>query len=168
MPRRGTITRREILPDPVYNSKLVTQVINKVLLDGKKSTAEQIVYDALEIVREKTGRDPVDVLQDAIQALTPHLEVRSRRVGGATYQVPVEVPGRRARTLAIRWLVSFARERREKVMSERLAAEMLDAHRRPGRRLQEEGRHLPHGAGQQGLRPLSLVIRRTPLTDGRR
>jgi len=127
MPRRGTVTRREVLPDPVYNSKLVTQVINKVLLDGKKSTAEQIVYGGLEIVREKTGRDPVDVLQDAIQALTPHLEVRSRRVGGATYQVPVEVPGRRARTLAIRWLVSFSRERREKVMSERLAAEMLDA-----------------------------------------
>ena len=127
MPRRGTVTRREILPDPVYNSKLVTQVINKVLLDGKKSTAEQIVYGALEIVREKTGRDPVEVLQDAIQALTPHLEVRSRRVGGATYQVPVEVPGRRARTLAIRWLVSFSRDRREKVMSERLAAEMLDA-----------------------------------------
>ena len=96
MPRRGTVTRREVLPDPVYNSKLVTQVINKVLLDGKKSTAEQIVYGALEIIREKTGRDPVEVLQDAIQALTPHLEVRSRRVGGATYQVPVEVPGRRA------------------------------------------------------------------------
>jgi small subunit ribosomal protein S7 len=127
MPRRGIITRREILPDPVYNSKLVTQVINKVLLDGKKSTAEQIVYGALEIVREKTGRDPVEVMQDAVQALTPHLEVRSRRVGGATYQVPVEVPGRRARTLAIRWLVSFARVRREKVMAERLAAEMLDA-----------------------------------------
>jgi len=127
MPRRGTITRREVLPDTVYNSKLVTQVINKVLLDGKKSTAEQIVYGALEIVREKTGRDPVEVMQDAIQALTPHLEVRSRRVGGATYQVPVEVPGRRARTLAIRWLVSFARERREKVMAERLAAEMLDS-----------------------------------------
>ena len=127
MPRRGTVTRREILPDPVYNSKLVTQVINKVLLDGKKSTAEQIVYGALEIAREKTGRDPVDVLQDAVQALTPHLEVKSRRVGGATYQVPVEVPGRRARTLAIRWLVAFSRDRREKVMSERLAAEMLDA-----------------------------------------
>ncbi len=127
MPRRGTITRREVLPDPVYNSKLVTQVINKVLLDGKKSTAEQIVYGALEIVREKTGREPVDVLQDAVQALTPHLEVKSRRVGGATYQVPVEVPGRRARTLAIRWLVSYSRERREKVMAERLAAEMMDA-----------------------------------------
>ena len=127
MPRRGTVARREVLPDPVYNNKLVTQVINKVLLDGKKSVAEGIVHDALEIVRSRTGREPVDVLQEAIQALTPHLEVRSRRVGGATYQVPVEVPGRRARTLAIRWLVTFARERREKVMSERLAGEILDA-----------------------------------------
>ncbi len=127
MPRRGTVTRREVLPDPVYNNKLVTQVINKVLLDGKKSVAEGIVHDALEIVRSRTGREPVDVLQEAIQALTPHLEVRSRRVGGATYQVPVEVPGRRARTLAIRWLVTFARDRREKVMSERLAGEILDA-----------------------------------------
>jgi small subunit ribosomal protein S7 len=127
MPRRGTVTRKEILPDPVYGSKLVTQVINKILLDGKKSVAEQIMYDALEQIRGKTGRDPVEVLQEAVQALTPHLEVRSRRVGGATYQVPVEVPGRRARTLAIRWLVSFARERRERVMSERLAAEIMDA-----------------------------------------
>jgi len=127
MPRRGTVTRREILPDPVYNSKLVTQVINKVLLDGKKSIAEKIVYGALEIVRQKTGRDPVEVLQEAIQALTPHLEVRSRRVGGATYQVPVEVPGRRARTLAVRWLVTYARQRRENSMAERLANEMLDA-----------------------------------------
>ena len=127
MPRRGTVARREVLPDPVYNNKLVTQVINKVLLDGKKSVAEGIVHDALEIVRARAGREPVDVLQEAIQALTPHLEVRSRRVGGATYQVPVEVPGRRARTLAIRWLVTFARDRREKVMSERLAGEILDA-----------------------------------------
>jgi len=127
MPRRGIVTRREILPDPTYGSKLVTQVINKVLLDGKKSVAEGIVYNALEKVRAKSGRDPVEVLQEAVQALTPHLEVRSRRVGGATYQVPVEVPGRRARTLAIRWLVSFARDRREKVMSERLAGEILDA-----------------------------------------
>jgi small subunit ribosomal protein S7 len=127
VPRRGTVTRREILPDPVYGSRLVTQVINKVLLDGKKSVAESIMYDALERVRQKTGRDPVEVLQEAIQAVTPHLEVRSRRVGGATYQVPVEVPGRRARTLAIRWLVGYSRDRREKTMSERLAAEILDA-----------------------------------------
>ena len=127
MPRRGTITRREVLPDPVYGSKLVTQVINKVLLDGKKSVAESIVHGALEQVRAKTGRDPVEVLQEAIQALTPHLEVRSRRVGGATYQVPVEVPGRRARTLAIRWLVNYSRERREKTMVDRVAGEIMDA-----------------------------------------
>ena len=127
MPRRGTITRREVLPDPVYNSKLVTQVINKVLLDGKKSTAEQIVYGALEIVREKTGRDPVEVMQDAVQALTPHLEVRSRRVGGATYQVPVEVRTSRRQALGIRWIISAARERNEKTMTERLSAELLDA-----------------------------------------
>jgi small subunit ribosomal protein S7 len=127
MPRRGIVTRKETLPDPVYGSKLVSQIINKVLLDGKRSTAETIVYGALETVRAKSGRDPVEVLQESIQTLTPHLEVRSRRVGGATYQVPVEVPGRRARTLAIRWLVSFARERREKIMSERLAAEILDS-----------------------------------------
>ena len=127
MPRRGVVTRREVLPDPVYNSKLVTQVVNKVLLDGKKGAAEKIVHGALEQVRAKTGRDPVEVLQESVQALTPHLEVRSRRVGGATYQVPVEVPGRRARTLAIRWLVSFARERREKTMVDRLAGEILDS-----------------------------------------
>jgi small subunit ribosomal protein S7 len=127
MPRRGTITRREVLPDPVYNSKLVTQVVNKVLLDGKKGTAESIVHGALEQIRAKTGRDPVEVLQESIQALTPHLEVRSRRVGGATYQVPVEVPGRRARTLAIRWLVGYSRERREKTMADRLAAEIMDS-----------------------------------------
>jgi small subunit ribosomal protein S7 len=127
MPRRGIVTRKETLPDPVYGSKLVSQIINKVLLDGKRSTAETIVYGGLETVRAKSGRDPVEVLQESIQTLTPHLEVRSRRVGGATYQVPVEVPGRRARTLAIRWLVSFSRERREKIMSERLAAEILDS-----------------------------------------
>jgi small subunit ribosomal protein S7 len=127
MPRRGIVTRREVLPDPVYSSKLVTQVVNKILLDGKKGTAESIVHGALETVRVKTGRDPVEVLQESIQALTPHLEVRSRRVGGATYQVPVEVPGRRARTLAIRWLVAYSRQRREKTMVDRLAAEILDS-----------------------------------------
>jgi small subunit ribosomal protein S7 len=106
--------------------------VNKVMVDGKKSTAEQITYDALAIVGERTGRPPVDVLDDAIKELTPVLEVRSRRVGGATYQVPVEVPARRARTLAVRWLVSYARARREKSMSERLANEMLDATQQQG------------------------------------
>ena len=127
MPRRAEITPRQAEPDAVYNSQLVTQVINKVMMRGKKSTAEQIVYDALERVGTKTGKPPVEVLEQAIKTVTPVLEVRSRRVGGANYQVPVEVPQRRARTLAVRWLVSYAKERREKGMSEKLANEILDA-----------------------------------------
>jgi len=127
MPRRAEIQPRLPGPDPVYGSQLVTQVINKVMLSGKKSTAEQIVYDALGQVEAKTGRPPVEVLEQAVKTVTPVLEVKSRRVGGANYQVPVEVPQRRARTLAVRWLVQFARERREKGMSQRLANEILDA-----------------------------------------
>src|SRR5438477_360921 len=114
-------------PDAVYSSALVTQVIHKVMLDGKKSIAEQIVYNALETVGTKTGRPPVEVLEQAVKTVTPVLEVKSRRVGGANYQVPVEVPQRRARTLAVRWLVTFARERREKGMPDKLANEILDA-----------------------------------------
>jgi small subunit ribosomal protein S7 len=127
MPRRAEIQVRELPPDPVYNSRLVTQVINKVMLDGKKSTAEKIVYDALDRVGSKTGKPPLEVLEQAVKSVTPVLEVRSRRVGGANYQVPVEVPQRRARTLAVRWLVQYARERREKRMEEKLANEILDA-----------------------------------------
>ena len=127
MPRRAAATRRPLEADPVYANTLVTQIVNKVLLDGKKSTAETIVYDALERIRDRTGRDPVTVMEEAVRNVTPVLEVRSRRVGGATYQVPVEVPARRARTLAVRWIVGYARERREKQMSERLANELLDA-----------------------------------------
>ena len=130
--RRNRATTRVAPPDPRYRSRLVQQVINKVMLDGKKSTAERITYDALAVVGERTGRDPTDVLDDAIRELTPVLEVRSRRVGGATYQVPVEVPQRRARTLAVRWLVSFARHRNEKAMSERLAREIMDASSQQG------------------------------------
>ena len=130
--RRNRATTRVAPPDPRYRSRLVQQVINKVMLDGKKSTAERITYDALAVVGERTGRDPTDVLDDAIRELTPVLEVRSRRVGGATYQVPVEVPQRRARTLAVRWLVSFARNRNEKAMSERLAREIMDASSQQG------------------------------------
>jgi small subunit ribosomal protein S7 len=125
--RRNRATIRTVAPDAKYRSRLVQQVINKVMLDGKKSTAERIVYDALAIVGERSGRNPTDVLDEAIGELTPVLEVRSRRVGGATYQVPVEVPQRRARTLAVRWLIDFARNRNEKSMSERLAREILDA-----------------------------------------
>jgi small subunit ribosomal protein S7 len=127
MPRRATIQPRPLEPDPVYSSRLVTQVINKVMSRGKKSTAETIVYRALDRIGEQTGKPPVEVLEQAIKTVTPVLEVRSRRVGGANYQVPVEVPQNRARTLAVRWLVTFARDRREKHMSDKLAGEILDA-----------------------------------------
>jgi small subunit ribosomal protein S7 len=127
VPRRAEVQARVADSDSVYGSQLVTQVINKVMLDGKKSIAEQIVYEALEAVGTKTGRPPVEVLEQAVKTVTPVLEVRGRRVGGANYQVPVEVPQRRARTLAVRWLVTFARERREKGMSNKLANEILDA-----------------------------------------
>jgi small subunit ribosomal protein S7 len=127
MPRRAEIQPRNPGPDPVYGSPLVTQVINKVMKEGKKSTAEHIVYHALEQIGTKTGKPPVEVLEQAVKTVTPVLEVKSRRVGGANYQVPVEVPQRRARTLAVRWLVDYARERREKHMDEKLANEILDA-----------------------------------------
>jgi small subunit ribosomal protein S7 len=127
MPRRAEIQPRKLDADPVYDSHLVTQLVNRVMTRGKRSTAEHIVYGALDKVGEKTGRPPVDVLEQAVKSVTPVLEVRSRRVGGANYQVPVEVPQRRARTLAVRWLVTFARDRREKSMDEKLANEILDA-----------------------------------------
>ena len=127
MPRRADIKPRQLPKDPVYGSVLVTQLVNKVMLDGKKSTAERIVYGALDIVKERSGRNPLEVLEQAIKTVTPVLEVRSRRVGGANYQIPIEVPARRARTLALRWTISFARDRREKSMAERLANELMDA-----------------------------------------
>ena len=132
MPRRAQAPVRPIEPDALHRSRLVQQVINKVMLDGKKPTAEKIVYDALAIIAERTGREPIEQLEASVRTLTPALEVRSRRVGGATYQVPVEVPARRARTLAIRWLVEFARQRREKTMAQRLANELLDAQSQQG------------------------------------
>ena len=132
MPRRARASIRPVEPDSRHRSRLVQQVINKVMRDGKKSLAERVTYDALAIVGERTSRPPVEVLEESIKELTPVLEVRSRRVGGATYQVPVEVPARRARTLAVRWLVQFAAQRREKSMQERLANEILDAGRQQG------------------------------------
>ena len=132
MPRRAAAQIRPIEPDPLHRSRLVQQVINKVMLDGKKSVAEKIVYDALALLSERTGKNAVEQLEAGIKALTPVLEVRSRRVGGATYQVPVEVPARRARTLAVRWLVLFSRQRREKTMAQRLAYELLDATQQQG------------------------------------
>jgi small subunit ribosomal protein S7 len=132
MPRRNQATIRLLEPDSVYRSRIVQQVINKVMTDGKKSVAEQITYDALALVGERSSNNPVEELEGAIKQLTPVLEVRSRRVGGATYQVPVEVPARRARTLAVRWLVEFARARNEKSMAERLANEIQDAAKQQG------------------------------------
>ena len=127
MPRKGPAPRRELMPDPIYHSVLVTQIVNKILLRGKRSVAEKIVYDAMTIIEQKTGAEPLSTLKRAIENVTPQLEVKSRRVGGATYQVPVEVRPRRATTLAIRWVVGYSRQRREKTMAERLASELLDA-----------------------------------------
>jgi len=127
MPRKGPAARRDLLPDPVYRSVVVTQLVNKVLQAGKRSIAEQIVYDALTEMEQKTGGDPVPALKRAVENVRPVLEVKSRRVGGATYQVPVEVRPRRATTLAIRWIVGYSRQRREKTMAGRLAAELMDA-----------------------------------------
>jgi len=127
VPRRAEIQPRTLDPDPIYNSRLVSQIVNRVMTGGKRSTAEKIVYGALERVGEKTGKPPLEVLEQAVKTVTPVLETRSRRVGGANYQVPVEVPQRRARTLAIRYLVTYSRDRREKSMAEKLAGEILDA-----------------------------------------
>jgi small subunit ribosomal protein S7 len=127
MPRKGPAPRRELLPDPIYQSLLVTQIQNRLMTRGKRTLSEAIVYDALKRVADKTGKDPLPLLKKAVDNIKPLLEVKSRRVGGATYQVPVEVDGRRGTTLAIRWLITFSRKRRERSMSERLAAEILDA-----------------------------------------
>lgn len=127
MPRKGPAPRRELMPDPIYRSVVVTQLVNKVLQRGKRSTAERIVYEALTIIEAKTGAEPIATLKRAVDNVKPQLEVRSRRVGGATYQVPVEVRPRRANTLAIRWIVGYSRQRRERTMAERLANELMDA-----------------------------------------
>lgn len=127
MPRKGPAPRRDLMPDPVYRSVLVTQLVNKILSRGKRSLAERIVYESLDIIRERTGTEPVSALKRAVENTKPQLEVKSRRVGGATYQVPVEVRPRRATTLSLRWLVGYSRQRREKTMALRLANELLDA-----------------------------------------
>ncbi len=127
MPRKGAVPKRDVLPDPVYNSKMVTRFINKIMLSGKKGVAESIVYDAFDVIRAKTGKDPLEVFEAAMKNVMPVLEVRARRVGGANYQVPVEVRADRRLSLAIRWLVNYSRLRGEKTMFERLSAELLDA-----------------------------------------
>ena len=127
MPRRGNVPKREILPDPMYNSVLVTRLINTVMLDVKKGVAQKVVYDAFNIIKDKTGNDPIEAFTTAMDNIMPSLEVKARRVGGATYQVPIEVRPERRTTLGLRWLVGYARKRSEKTMSERLANEIMDA-----------------------------------------
>ena len=127
MPRRGNIAKRDVLPDPLYNSKLVTRLINSVMYDGKKGVAQKIVYDAFEIVKEKTGKDPLEAFEAAMENIMPVLEVKARRVGGATYQVPMEVRPERRATLGLRWVTLYARNRSERTMKERLAGEIMDA-----------------------------------------
>ncbi len=127
MPRRGSVPVRDVLPDPLYGSKMVTRLINNIMYDGKKGVAQKIVYDAFDIIKEKTGKDPLEVFEQALENIMPVLEVKARRVGGATYQVPMEVRPERRRTLGLRWLTSYSRARSERLMSERLAGELMDA-----------------------------------------
>ena len=167
MPRKGPAPKRPLVADPVYNSPLVTQLVNKVLQDGKRSIAQAIVYGALEGCREKSGTDPVVTLKRALDNVRPSLEVRSRRVGGATYQVPVEVRVPRQTTLALRWLVGYSKARREKTMTERLMNELLDASEWPRCRRQASRGHPQDGRVQQGLRALPLVSRQRDVFAGR-
>ena len=127
MPRRGFVPKRDVLPDPLYNSKLVTKLINNIMYDGKKGIAQKIVYDAFDIVKEKTGKDPVEAFNEAMENIMPALEIKARRVGGATYQVPMEVRPERRQTLGLRWITLYSRNRGEKTMKERLAGEIMDA-----------------------------------------
>ena len=127
MPRRGNVPKREVLPDPLYNSVLVTKLVNSIMLDGKKGVAQKVVYSAFDIIKEKTDKDPLEVFTTALENIMPSLEVKARRVGGATYQVPIEIRPERRQTLALRWIVDFARKRGEKTMAERLAGELMDA-----------------------------------------
>ena len=127
MPRRGNVAKREVLADPIYNSKIVTSLVNSIMLDGKKGVAQKIVYDAFDIVREKTGNEPLDMFEKAMENIMPSLECKTRRVGGANYQVPLEVSPARRETLGLRWLTQYSRSRNEKTMSARLAAEIIDA-----------------------------------------
>ena len=127
MPRRGNVPKRDVLPEPLYNSKLVTRLINNIMLDGKKVVAQKIVYDAFDLIAQKTGKEPLEVFEQAMENIMPQLEVKARRVGGATYQVPIEVRPARRQTLGLRWITNFARQRSERTMKDRLANEILDA-----------------------------------------
>ncbi len=160
MPRKGPAVRREVLPDPVYQNPLVTQLINKVLLHGKKTVAESTVYKALEIISERTANDPVITLKKAVENVRPMLEVKSRRVGGASYQVPVEVKPQRGTTLALRWLVNNSRARRENSMAERLVGRDHGRLERHGNVREAPRGHAQDGRGKQGIRALPMVMRR--------
>ena len=151
MPRRGNIAKRDVLPDPLYNSKLVTRLINSVMYDGKKGVAQKIVYDAFDIIREKTGKEPLEVFENAMENVMPLLEVKARRVGGSTYQVPMDVRPERRTTLGLRWITLYSRARSER----------NHGRGQPDRRrVQEARRHAQDGRGQQGVQPFPLVIRR--------
>ena len=142
MPRRSGVPKRDVLPDPVYNSKVITKLVNQVMLDGKKGTAQKIVYGAFDIVKEKMNLEPIDVFTQALENIKPVLEVKARRVGGSTYQVPIEIRPDRRQTLAIRWMVAFARKRSEKTMAERMAGEIMDAYNNAGSAIRrKEERH---------------------------
>lgn len=132
MPRKGPVPKRDVLPDPLYNSKLVTRLVNRIMIDGKKGVAQQLLYDAFEIIRDRSGKDPMEVFEAAIKNIMPVLEVKARRVGGANYQVPIEVKPERRTSLGLRWLVNYSRNRGEKTMEERLAAEIMDASNNTG------------------------------------
>ena len=158
MPRRGNIARRDVLPDPLYNSKLVTRLINNIMLDGKKGVAQKIVYGAFDIVKEKTGKDPLEAFEQAMENIMPVLEVKARRVGGATYQVPMEVRPERRQTLGLRWLTTYSRNRSEKTDGSETGWRDHGRYERPGRRLQEARGYPQDGRGQQGFCPLQMVI----------
>lgn len=157
MPRRGSIAKRDVLPDPMYNSKLVTRLINNIMYDGKKGVAQKIVYDAFEIVAEKTGKDALEVFEQAMENVMPSLEVKARRVGGANYQVPIEVRPERRQTLGLRWMTNYSRLRSEKTMKERLAAEILDAVNGAGGAAKKRRNKMT------GKRPSAATKLRTPL-----
>ena len=157
MPRRGKIAKREVLADPIYNSKLVTRLVNSIMLDGKKGVAQKIVYEAFETVKEKTGNDPLEMFEKAMENIMPSLEVKARRVGGSTYQVPLEVSPARRETLGLRWLTLYSRSRGEKTMSARLAAEIIDATNNVGG-ASRSAKIPTRWQKQQGFRALPLLI----------
>ena len=159
MPRRGNVPKREVLPDPIYNSVLVTKLVNSIMLDGKKGVAQKVVYGAFEIVENKTGKNGLEVFQQAMENVMPAVEVKSRRVGGATYQVPIEVRPARRQTMGLRWMTTYSRNRSENTMKERLAAEDHGCCQQHRQRREEARGYPQDGRGQQGIQPFPLVMK---------